>query len=313
MEVGENRATGSLDVLLTVHTLLVDQVTAEVVRALRARQVASILLKGPSIAEWLYTDGSLRSYNDCDLLVAPDRLRTAQAVLQELGFRDEIARLGHPRLESHEWVRGRDRVDLHTTLIGIGALPRIVWETLSPATVTHQVAGVDVQVLPPTALALHVVLHAAQHGPEDPKPAEDLSRAIRAVSREGWRDVAELADRLQATDAFAVGLRLLPAGRELASWLELPPARSPEAALRVNRVPLSLAFEHLATTAGFRDRMALLLRELFPTPAFMRWWSPLARRGRLGLLVAYGWRPVWLLTQAGPGFLAWRRARREGS
>ncbi len=312
VQVKENSTTASPDVLLTLHTLLVDQVTAAVIAALRARQVDSILLKGPSIAAWLYADGALRSYNDCDLLVAPECLVAAQAVLQELGFRDEITPLGHPRLESHEWVRGRDRVDLHTTLIGIGVLPRVVWGVLSAMTVPRQVAGVEAQVLAPTALALHVVLHAAQHGRDEPKPAEDLARAIRAFPREQWSEVAALADRLQATDAFGVGLRLLPEGRELASWLELPPARSADASLRVDSVPLALAFEHLAMTAGSRARISLVLHELFPTPAFMRWWSPLARRGRLGLALAYCRRPVWLLIQAGPGFLAWRRARRGG-
>ncbi|MDQ3608371.1 MAG: nucleotidyltransferase family protein [Actinomycetota bacterium] len=301
-----------MDVLLTVHTLLVDQITAEVTAALSGRQVPSILLKGPSIAAWLYADGTLRSYNDCDLLVAPKNLLAAQAVLEELGFRDEITPLGHPRLESHEWVRGRDRVDLHTTLIGIGVLPRVVWGVLSAMTLPQQVGGIEVQILARPALAMHVVLHAAQHGRDDPKPAEDLSRAIRAVPREQWSEVAALADRLQATDAFGIGLRLLPEGRELASWLELPPARSADASLRVDSIPLALAFEHLAMTAGFWARISLVLRELFPTPAFMRWWSPLARRGWLGLALAYCWRPAWLVVQAGPGFLAWRRARRGG-
>ena len=30
-------------------------------------------------------------------------------------------------------------------------------------------------------------------------------------------------------------------------------------------------------------KLRMVLRELFPTPAFMRWWTPLARRGRAGL------------------------------
>lgn len=311
MQVEENSNTASVDVLLTVHTLLVDQVSSEVIAAFHARQIDCVLLKGPSIAAWLYADGTLRAYNDCDLLVAPDRLPAAQAVLKELGFRDEISPLGHPRLESHEWVRGGDRVDLHTTLIGMGALPPVVWSTLSAMTLRQWVAGVEARVLDPTALALHVVLHAAQHGPGDSKPTEDLARAIAAVPRDRWSEVAALAHRLQATDAFAVGLGLLQEGRELARGLQLPPARSADASLRLDNVPLALAFEHLATTRGTRARMSLMLRELFPTPSFMRWWSPRARRGRRGLVLAYCWRPVWLLIKAGPGFLAWRRARRE--
>jgi len=46
---------------------------------------------------------------------------------------------------------------------------------------------------------------------------------------------------------------------------------------------------------------------------FMRWWSPLARRGRLGLTVSFLWRPLWFLGHAGPAYLAWRRARREAT
>ncbi len=75
VQVEENSTTASVDVLLTVHTLLVDQVTAEVIAALRERQVAGILLKGPSIAAWLYDDGALRSYNDCDLSWRPSTSR----------------------------------------------------------------------------------------------------------------------------------------------------------------------------------------------------------------------------------------------
>ena len=41
----------------------------------------------------------------------------------------------------------------------------------------------------------------------------------------------------------------------------------------------------------------------------MRWWSPLARRGRLGLALAYPWRIAYLLRQTGPGIRAWRKAR----
>ncbi len=49
--------------------------------------------------------------------------------------------------------------------------------------------------------------------------------------------------------------------------------------------------------------------ELFPRPEFMRWWSPLARRGRLGLVLSYPRRWLWLALQAPRGLWAVRRAR----
>jgi hypothetical protein len=54
-----------------------------------------------------------------------------------------------------------------------------------------------------------------------------------------------------------------------------------------------------------------VLGKTFPPPAFMRAWSPLARRGALGLALAYAWRPVWLVVHSGAAVRAWRRARRS--
>ena len=54
----------------TALALAIDAVTAQVVTALRANGIRPLLLKGPSIAGWLYGDGAARPYGDSDLLVA---------------------------------------------------------------------------------------------------------------------------------------------------------------------------------------------------------------------------------------------------
>ncbi len=306
-------ASPSIAAFGAVWSLLVDRLTAEVTTALASRGLDAILLKGPSLATWLYGEEELRPYSDCDLLVSPAALPAVQEVLRELEFNDHLDPLGHPRLESHSWMRGGDSVDLHTTLIGIRADQEKVWRTLNAMTERQSVGGTTVKVLDETARALHVVLHAAQHGREEDRPLEDLARAIEKLSTAEWAEVALLAQRLEATEAFATGLRLLPRGGTVASELGLPARPSTDALLRLEPVPLAQGFEQLATTVGVRARLTLILRELFPTAAFLRWWSPLARRGRIGLLAAYCWRPVWLLIHAAPGFLAWREARRDGS
>src|ERR1700733_8351085 len=62
-----------------------DRISVEVISAMRAADIGPVLLKGPSIARWLYPDGG-RSYVDTDILVpACDVDRTA-AVLRSLGF-----------------------------------------------------------------------------------------------------------------------------------------------------------------------------------------------------------------------------------
>ncbi len=303
-------ASPSVQTKLTAWALCVDRLTAEIGTAFAAHDVACILLKGPAIAQWLYDDGTVRSYSDCDLLVSQRQVAAAQAILRERGFEDSASPLAHPRLDSHEWQRADQHVDLHTTLIGIRASPHVVWDTLSTTTESIKVGGVTVQVLGVPARALHVALHAAQHGGDERQPLEDLRRAIEILPEPTWIEVAELAKCLQATEAFATGLRLLPYGEALASRLGLASASSAEATLRLEPVPLALAFEHLASTPGLRTRLRIVVRELFPTVAFMRWWSPMARRGSVGLVAAYCWRPLWLVAHVGPGLMAWRRARR---
>jgi hypothetical protein len=59
-----------------------------------------------------------------------------------------------------------------------------------------------------------------------------------------------------------------------------------------------------------RERLRLLGAELFPSAAFMRVWSPMARRGWVGLLCAYLVRPLWLLWQLPTGLRDLSRARR---
>ena len=107
------------------------------------------------------------------------------------------------------------------------------------------------------------------------------------------------------------GLALTPEGRQLARKVGLPEESSVETTLRLQNVPLAEGFAELAEVPGPRAKAALILREAFPNREFMRWWSSLARRGRLGLALAYLWRPIYLATRAVPGFLAWRRARRD--
>jgi glycosyltransferase involved in cell wall biosynthesis len=158
---------------------------------------------------------------------------------------------------------------------------------------------------------MHVALHAAQDGPEAPKPREDLERAIAQVPAAIWKAAAGLAVELDAVGAFAEGLRSVPAGVELAHRLNVWAPGSVEARLRGSYVPMALGVEHFVQTRGVRAKLALLAREMAPTPAFMRWWTPLARRGRLGLVLSYAWRVVWFIEHLGPALRAWRRARKE--
>ena len=306
--------TQTPELLMVAHGLKIDGLAAEISEALEAEGVRCILLKGRVLADWLYDADEVRTYGDADLMVAPSNWARAQAILRSMGFEGELDHLGHPRMESftsYPFVRGDDHVDLHCTLWGVGAPPERAWKELWATTEPKHVGGRTLPVLGPSARAMHVALHAVQHGVLDTKMTEDLERAVDRLPLALWEEAAVLALRLDAAAAFATGLRMVPAGRTLSSRLGLDGVRSVRAELCLSGVPLAQGFEHLAGTRGIRTRAMLLARELVPNPAFMRWWSPVAQRGIVGLVAAYMWRMVFFARHAVPGYVAWRRARRS--
>ncbi len=216
----------------------------EATRALNRVGIRCVLLKGPAVGGWLYGSDETREYLDIDLLVAESDLDDAEQVLEGLGFED----LGEPEplllvnRRHRVWGRAGDGVvvELHWTLLGTGAPPAVMWGILGEATERVMVGGAQVEVLSVPARAMHLALHAVQHGAVG-RPREDLQRGIVLLDLEVWEQARDLAVRLEWVSPFAAGLRASPVGRELADRLGLPEAfiywrlrsRAPETAGRL--------------------------------------------------------------------------------
>jgi Uncharacterised nucleotidyltransferase len=288
--------------------LRLDAVAGQLSAELRRAGVPSIVFRGPAIRHAFYADASYRAYDDVDLLVPPERLAEARAILARNGFSPVI-----DSSQSQPWVRDDGvTIDLHTTIVGVEADPVSVWEELARDTGTLALGSEVVDIPTRTTLAFIVALHAAQHGASAGKALSDLERALEQVPPDEWGVAATLARRLEALPAFAAGLGLVPAGRERARQLELPAERSAEVALRVaSAPPTAIGLQRLAATAGLASKARVIAVELVPSPAFMRSMYPIARRGAAGLAAAYAWRPFWLLRHLFPALRARRRARKE--
>jgi len=290
--------------LAAARRLTLEGTAARVARAFHEAGVRCLLLKGPTFSD-LY-DGE-RQYSDIDLLVAPETTPTAEEALIGLGFvlRDDDP---HSRIW---WRRGVD-VDLHSMLVGVQASSARLWEVLDAETEIHLVGDQRVEILNEPARALHIVLHAAQHGLQEPKPREDLRRALERLPEKTWADATRLAVALDAQAAFWTGLGMEPAGRELQATLELEkgPSRT-ETELRASTAPpTAVGLLRLAETPGLGAKLGLIWREAFPSSAYLRTWSTLARGGQAGLALTRVWRPIWILIRLGPALAAIMRARR---
>jgi hypothetical protein len=296
-------------------TLAVDSVTAEAMAAFQAAGVGAVLLKGPTIADWLYDGPAERPYVDSDVLVDPAAVERAHAVLRELGFGAEFGPLPHTGMErppSYPWRREAFVLDLHETLPGAGAPPRDVWAAVRGDSSERDVGGRRVQALGRHGVLTAVALHAAHHGQRVERPLEDLARAVARAGEEDWAAAAELARRIGAETAFANGLGMTREGRDMLARLGLQTRHTAEWRLEADGVPLAAGIERLARAGGVRARAAMLRDELFPSPEFMRWWTPMVRGSWPGLPRAYLWRWLYLARGAPAAVRARSRYGRSG-
>jgi hypothetical protein len=261
----------------------------------------------------------VRPYVDSDLMVAPDDRAPAVGVLKRLGFVEHCPWMPTPLSLNAVGTAfnrpGGGMVDLHCQLPGLDGDPDAIWSRLAASAELQMIAGVELRVPDRDTVLLHVVLHAAHHANRvNDKPLEDLRRAITLVEEPEWLRVLEFARAYQGVPAFAAGLRLLPQGEDLARKLDLGEVRSLHHEIR--REDNAIAEElHalLSADVGIGRKLAIATSDFFPRPAYMRWWSPLARRGKLGLAGAYLWRTIWIIGQA-PGaiYTLWRIQRAKG-
>jgi hypothetical protein len=281
---------------------VVDALTAEVASAFTREGIGTVVLKGPVLARWLYPD-EVRPYVDSDLLVAPGNRERAVSVLERLGFAEHRPWMPTPlSLDIGRTTFSRDRggmVDLHCQLPGLDGEPDAIWDYLAASAERQVIGGVELRVPDRDAVLLHVALHAAQHANlAGGKPLEDLRRALACVEESDWSRALELAHAYQGVPAFAAGLRLLPEGRDLARRLDLGEEGSLKYALLREDVIAEEFYALLSADAVIRRKLTIAASRGFPGPDYMRWWSPLARRGKRGLAGAYVWRVIWVIGQA---------------
>ncbi|HEX3794486.1 MAG TPA: nucleotidyltransferase family protein [Acidimicrobiales bacterium] len=297
--------------IATAQTMAVDQMTCEVVEAFRQEHIDSVLLKGPSIAQWLYPHGG-RSYGDSDLLVSPGDFPRAVGVLERLGFGHPVrGRAAHAHTYRRQSAPGECvmAVDLHRSLPYITVPPTEAWRVLSTNTGTISLRGLEVAVLAVPQRILHIAMHTLQHAFESSKPFEDLRRALAVVDMADWGAAAEISRALGAEDALAAGLSVLPEGKEVVERLNLSTSRRGILRMASSADPDGPAYEvqRILDAPSFSERLKLMYDGVALSPAVMRSESALARRGRGGLVLAYAYRPVQLVGRLGPALMARRR------
>jgi hypothetical protein len=131
-----------------------------VLHLLRHEKIPVVALKGAHLAELVYDNIALRPMCDVDLLLRESDLAVAKRLLLANFFSE----CGHD--DHHLGLRHRDRrvmIELHWNLTSLSFPFNLdtaaLWRRSQPATI----AGVEVAVLSPEDLLLHLCLHASYH------------------------------------------------------------------------------------------------------------------------------------------------------
>jgi hypothetical protein len=266
---------------------------AEVCWVLAGAGVDALVIKGPSVAQWLYPEGG-RESADVDLLVRPAHWDAAVAALTGRGFGQTWAgrRDGEVSDHSADLSRtdpelGEHGIDLHKYFPGIDLSPSAAFEVLWGRRVPGSQAGIDVWFPDAPSRALVVALHAARD-PHSAKVAEDLRRAMAALDEQEQAALSALASELDARGALRAGLETQPetagfvealglADAEVSTYWELRSHGAGRTAVRLDQL----------RATPWRHRPGQVGRWLFPSPALMRTRDPRATGGAVGLGVAY--------------------------
>jgi putative nucleotidyltransferase-like protein len=149
-----------------------------------------LVFKGPVLSEHVYRRPGARGYGDIDLLVRPDDVAGAVAVLERLGSQaldggwKLMQAIGNG--ESAYELPGGVVIDLHWDVIN-DCRRRLAFE-IAPDTLFRrsqflQIAGIAVRTFDPIDTVLHVAMHACHSGGDRLRWLLDIQQAILNCER----------------------------------------------------------------------------------------------------------------------------------
>jgi hypothetical protein len=259
--------------------------------------VKLLVFKGPLLSQQLYGDPHLRDFSDLDLLVAPEDVDRAIAILAALGYRDPEPvprdKLALHRRSNNASILVHDAkrivVDLHWRFTPAHLPPDLSFSEVW----SRRATALGMQTLGAEDLALLVATHAAKHLWNK----LELFAQIHALGRGrvDWHVLDELATRTRVQRQ--VGLSFVLAGEILGT--PLPPLERSLAAaapvianvrkLAATKKPDASGRDHFLLLDRRRDAWrALAVAALVPTHAD---WGERTSRG------AWVRRPFRLLTK----------------
>ncbi len=191
-----------------VHNLLLSKELLRVLGELGGAGVRAVPYKGPTLAVAAYDDVALRSFQDLDVIVRPDKFERALDALQASGY----ALLESAEGRFHATLKHRDTgvpLELHRDVVRRNLFPTglelaSMWDRL----VEVELLGSPLPSFAPEDTLLLLCLHGAKHEWQGLVWLCDLAEYVRAHPNLDWAGVLRQAERARVTRVVLLGLAL---------------------------------------------------------------------------------------------------------
>ena len=192
------------------------RMTAELVRLLKlfgAKDIPTLVVKGPVLAVQAYGDPAMRSYGDLDLLVRQRDIRCATESLQAAGYQATVSlrAIDAGKIPGQYLFSMPDSkllVELHNDLTLRYFPRRLPLETLLARRVHVHLDGHEAPALAVEDELVYICVHGATHLWERLGWIADVAALVTRQSSINWHGVSETAKELGAERMLNLGLRL---------------------------------------------------------------------------------------------------------
>ncbi len=197
------------------------QLTRELLRQLdlfEARGIQAIPFKGPTLAQAVYGDITLRMFSDLDIIVLKQDVLRAKEILLSEGYKPEF----QLNLDQEKWLlksnceynfyhkaRGAN-IEVHWQLAWSGHNLGFDAEGIWSRTCKMAIEGRNVLMLSPEDLLMALCIHAARHCWYDDtlKMICDVAGLIDTNNNLNWNNIESCACDLRARRILLLGLKL---------------------------------------------------------------------------------------------------------
>lgn len=289
----------------------------KLIRQFYLEGIDSILLKGSVLAELIYRDIGLRPMDDIDLLIAENKLREVEIIMQENGYNAvQIVKSGYigklePRHHLPQFIKDNNIFEIHWHLHNENPDYCISIDDLWKRALPVQINNINVKILRFEDMLLHLCIHLNDHfsyGKVRFTNFCDIAEILR-MDRLNWEFIITSSKKYNIETIVLQYVKLIGRYFDIKLPTDIPTQNIDISDLEkrfyallqnknYNRKDFNNNVRSLSDVSGIANKLKYFLGDLFPTKEFMITRFQIRKKG-----LVYFYYPLRFLIGIGHVFL----------